>query len=292
MRTLKTSEAAAMLNVTANTLRAWERRFGYPRPQRSRGNHRLYTYAEVAALREALLEGLSISSAVSVAREGLSTDVHALVRALGAFDAIRADHALEASLGLRSVERTVEEVLLPALREIHRREGSDDAHWAYAASWAGDWLRRARRLSPPPSRGISIIVGDACGSDLDPSAAQLRSLELFCTRAGADVLTLPVEAPGGLNDVVAAVQPDVVVMAGSRAGDEALARWAYRIRSAVGRLPLALFHRDVHAVGPESRAKVLSPTPSAAQEDLFALVPPASRRQRRVEPADEVREVS
>ena len=272
MRTLKTSEAAALLNVTANTLRAWERRFGYPKPQRSRGNHRLYTYAEVAALREALQEGLSISSAVSVAREALSTDVHALVRALGAFDGDRADRALEASLGLRSVERTVEEVQLPALREIHRREGIDSAHWAFAAVWGADWLRRARRLSPPPLRGLSLIVGDACGSDLDPVAAQVRALELFCSRAGADVITLPVEAPGGLADVVAAVRPDAVVIAGSRAGDEVLSRWAYRVRSATGRLPLALFHRDVHAVGPESRARVLPPVPSAAQEDLFALV--------------------
>ena len=274
MRTLKTSEAAALLNVTANTLRAWERRFGYPKPQRSRGNHRLYTYAEVAALREALQEGLSISSAVSVAREALSTDVHAAVRALGAFDGERADRALEASLGLRSMERTVEEVLLPALREIHRREGVDSAHWAFAGGWGADWLRRARRLSPPPERGLSLLVVDACGSDLDASAAPVRALELCCSRAGARVLTLPVEAPAGLGEVVKAVAPDAVVIAGSRAGDEVLARWAYRVRSATGRLPLALFHRDVHAVGPESRARVLPPAPSAAQEELFTIVDP------------------
>ena len=72
MRTLKTSEAAALLNVSPNTLRAWERRFGYPRPQRSSGQHRLYIHGEVAALRDALQEGLSISSAVSRAREALT----------------------------------------------------------------------------------------------------------------------------------------------------------------------------------------------------------------------------
>lgn len=282
MRTLKTSEAAALLNVTANTLRAWERRFGYPKPQRSQGNHRLYTYAEVAALREALLEGLSISSAVSVAREALTTDVHALIRALGAFDVLRSDRALEASLGLRSVERTVEEVLLPALREINRREGLDTAQWAFAAAWACDWLRRARRLSPSPTRGISLLVGDACGGDLDPTAPLARALELFCTRAGADVLTLPVETPEGLAEVVEAVEPTAIVIAGSRIGDEDLSRWAYRVRSLTGRLPLALFHRDVHAVGPDSRARVLPPVPSTAQEDLFAFVESRPRRLARV----------
>ena len=64
VRTLKTSEAAAVLNVSPNTLRAWERRFGYPKPQRTAGKHRLYTHGEVAALRDALQEGLSISSAM------------------------------------------------------------------------------------------------------------------------------------------------------------------------------------------------------------------------------------
>ena len=58
MRYLKTSEAAALLNVSPNTLRAWERRFGFPKPQRSPGKHRLFTHGEVAALRDALQEGL------------------------------------------------------------------------------------------------------------------------------------------------------------------------------------------------------------------------------------------
>lgn len=89
VRTLKTSEAAALLNVSPNTLRAWERRFGYPKPQRSAGRHRLYTHGEVAALRDALQQGLSISSAVSRAREALSTDTHTLVGALSGFDTRR-----------------------------------------------------------------------------------------------------------------------------------------------------------------------------------------------------------
>ena len=53
MRFLKTSEAAALLNVSPNTLRAWERRFGYPKPQRSPGRHRLYTHGEIGRVRGA-----------------------------------------------------------------------------------------------------------------------------------------------------------------------------------------------------------------------------------------------
>ena len=285
MRTLKTSEAAALLNVTANTLRAWERRFGYPKPQRSPGNHRMYTYAEICALREALQEGLSISSAVSVAREALSTDVTALLRALNAFDAERADRAMEASLGLRSLERSVEEVLLPSLREIHRRDGTESARWAAAAMWAADWLRRARRLGAAGTRDVSLLIGDASGTDLDPTAAHVRALELFCMRAGGRVLSLPVVTAEGLPDVVAACRPDAIIIAGTSVDDEALSRWAYRARSAAGRVALALFHRDVHAVGPGSRARMLSPSPSLAHAEVYAMVEAGRERMPHAGPA-------
>src|SRR6185312_16564332 len=44
MRYLKTTEAAALLGVGPSTLRAWERRFDFPKPQRSLGGHRYYTH--------------------------------------------------------------------------------------------------------------------------------------------------------------------------------------------------------------------------------------------------------
>ena len=208
MRTLKTSEAATLLNVSPNTLRAWERRFGYPKPQRSAGRHRLYTHGEVAALRDALQQGLSISSAVSRAREALSTDTHTLVGALAGFELERADSAMECALALRSVERSVEEVLLPSLDELGARFGTDSAPWAFAARWADGWLRRAQRLAPPPSRPLAILVGDATRNELDPDALAMRAFELFCGRAGARVMALPVASVSGLGDVVAALSPD------------------------------------------------------------------------------------
>src|SRR5215472_5038744 len=131
MRYLKTSEAAALLNVSPNTLRAWERRFGFPKPQRSPGKHRLFTHGEVAALRDALQEGLAISRA----REGLAADANSLVGALASYERERADAAIEAALALRSVERSVEEVLLPTLDEIARRYSVESAAWAFASHW-------------------------------------------------------------------------------------------------------------------------------------------------------------
>ena len=273
MRTLKTSEAAALLNVSPNTLRAWERRFGYPKPQRSAGRHRLYTHGEVAALRDALQQGLSISSAVSRAREALSTDTHTLVGALAGFELDRADSAMECALALRSVERSVEEVLLPSLDELGTRFGIDSAPWAFAARWADGWLRRAQRLAPPPSRPLAILVGDATRNELDPDALCVRALELFCGRAGARVMALPIGCIGGLGDVVTSLSPDAVVIAGSHASDDGVARWAYRVRAASGQLPVAVFRRQQHSSKVRTTgARILPDTPFGAQRQLLAFV--------------------
>lgn len=273
MRTLKTSEAAALLNVSPNTLRAWERRFGYPKPQRSAGQHRLYTHGEVAALRDALQQGLSISSAVSRAREALSSDTGTLVGALGSFELDRADAAMESALALRSVERSVEEVLLPSLDELGARHGTDSAPWAFSARWADNWLRRAQRLSPPPVRQLSLLVGDATRDDLDPDALPLRSFELFLGRSGAKVMVLPVRGVHGLADVISSVLPDGVVIAGSHASDDDVARWAYRVRATAGATPMALFRRtpqDEQVRATSTRQ--LPASPFAAHRQMLAML--------------------
>lgn len=274
VRFLKTSEAASLLNVSPNTLRAWERRFGYPKPQRSPGKHRLYTHGEIAALRDALQEGLSISSAVSRAREGLSADTDSLVGALSSFDRDRADAAMEAALALRSLERSVEEVLLPSLDELHRKHGADSARWAFAARWGDEWLRRAQRLAPPPVRQVSFLIGDASANELDPDSHAIRALELLCARAGARLLGLSVQGVSGIGEALAALEPDAIVLAGGHARDDEVARWAYGVRSSVGALPVTLYRREVLRPlrGRTTGARLLSPSPSGALSELMEIV--------------------
>jgi MerR family transcriptional regulator, light-induced transcriptional regulator len=272
MRYLKTSEAAALLNVSPNTLRAWERRFGFPKPQRSPGRHRLFTHGEVASLRDALQEGLSISSAVSRAREGLATDTNSLVGALVSYEGERADGAIEAALALRSVERSVEEVLLPTLDEIVRRHSADSASWAFAARWASDWLRRATRLAPPPIRPVSLVLGDASRDELDPDAPHIRALELFCVRAGVKVLSLSARGVTGIGDAVAVHQPNLVVIAGSYLPDDTVARWAYAVRLAAGAMPVAVYRRGDQRVRMRTTGtNVLPSRASEAQRRLLEI---------------------
>ena len=273
MRYLKTSEAAALLNVSPNTLRAWERRFGFPKPQRSPGKHRLFTHGEVAALRDALQEGLSISSAISRAREGLVADTNSLLGALVSYERERADGAIEAALALRSVDRSVEEVLLPTLDEISRRYGTESAAWAFAAQWGSDWLRRAKRLAPSPVRSISIVVGDASRDELDPDAPYLRAFELLCVRAGIDLLSLSARGVAGIGDAVAVHRPNLVVVAGGHLDDDTVARWAYAIRLSVGPTPVALYRRGPQRARVRTTATNILPAgASDAQKRLLELI--------------------
>jgi MerR family transcriptional regulator, light-induced transcriptional regulator len=272
VRTLKTSEAASYLNVSPNTLRAWERRFGYPTPMRTEGKHRLYTHGEIAALRDALKEGLSISSAISRAREKLTGDTPVLVGALTACELDRADAAMEAALALRSVERAVEEVLLPSLQDIAARQGDTSAPWAFSARWAADWLIRARRLAPHPARPVTVLVGDATRDELDPAFLEAMALELFAIRAGAQMLTLPVSGVPGLADVLQNFQPRAIVIAGSFAADDEVARWAYAVRSTTGPLPIALFRRgERRAAGRTTGTVILPESIHEAQRELLQL---------------------
>ena len=243
MRYLKTTEAATLLNVSPNTLRAWERRFGFPKPQRSPGGHRSYAHGEVAALRDALQGGVSISAAVPRARAGVAADTALLVRALVAYDGDRADCAMETALALRTVERSVDEVLLLGLEVILGRSGAESAAWAFSARWAADWLRRAMRLGSPTVSPVSIMLGDASRDELDLDAPYIRALELFCMRAGVKVLRLSARAVHGIGDAASVHRPNVVVLAGGEVDDDTVGRWAQDIRRSVGPLPLALYRR-------------------------------------------------
>jgi DNA-binding transcriptional MerR regulator len=272
MRYLKTSEAAALLNVSPNTLRAWERRFGFPRPQRSPGRHRLYTHGEIAALRDALLEGLSISSAVSRAREGLGADTNALVGALNAFDTSRADAALEGALALRSLDRTVQEVLLNSLDEVVRRHGTESVQWAFAARWGNSWLRRAQRLVTVGVQSVSLVVGDASRDELDPDAAYVRAFELLAMRGGAQVLGLSVRGVANMADALATHRADAVVIAGAAMSDDAVARWAYAVRLASGPLPVAVYRRGSQRTRVRTTgATILPSTPGEAARSVMDL---------------------
>ena len=73
--TFSISEVAAMVGLTAHTIRAWERRYGVPRPARTAATHRRYTMDDVDLLRRVkqgvALKGLSLKLAARWAQGDL-----------------------------------------------------------------------------------------------------------------------------------------------------------------------------------------------------------------------------
>jgi hypothetical protein len=197
----------------------------------------------------------------------LAVDTESLVMALLAYDHERADRAIETTLALRSVECSVEEVLLPGLEAIVGRRGSESAAWAFSARWAADWLRRAKRLAPPPAGRISMVLANASRDELDLDAPYIRALEVFCLRAGVKVLSLSARAVSGIGDAASVHQPNLIVLAGGQLDDDTVERCAYGIGRSIGPLPVAVYRRPT----PHVWTTVLPSAPGEAQRRLVEL---------------------
>ena len=186
---------------------------------------------------------------------GAERDTSVLVGALPSFELDRADAAMEAALALRSVERSVEEVLLPSVDELGERHGFDSAPWAFAARWADDWLQRAQRLAPPPMRPAAVLIGDATARRARPRRARpARARALLRPRRRARARAAGHRRGRPRRRARARSSPQVVVVAGAEAPDDEVARWAYRVRSAAGALRSTLFRRGRVERGRDRRA--------------------------------------
>jgi hypothetical protein len=72
--TLTINEAAAVLQVSPDTLQAWETRYGFPAQSSSRAGTRNYADDDLIALREALPCASSVASAIATARMSVRHD--------------------------------------------------------------------------------------------------------------------------------------------------------------------------------------------------------------------------
>jgi MerR family transcriptional regulator, light-induced transcriptional regulator len=264
---VRTHAAAAMLGVSASTLRSWERRHGYPRPRRTPGNHRLYELTELEALRDALTETGSITSAIEMAQRG-SRAVGSEARLLAAFDRFddaAADREMEEAIAVRSVERAVDELMLPALEAASDRRARG-AELDFGCRWATGWLHRARSLAPVAWREEGVLILEAQpGPNLDSVHAQ--ALELALRRAGLRVLSLSSAGAGErIGAATAALAPRAIVVSGG-GGDEELRAVALR---GVLRAPGAGRLFAYRAPDAGRNAESLEPSPVEAAGTLLA----------------------
>jgi hypothetical protein len=236
MGAIRTNAAAAMLGVSPNTLRSWERRFGFPEPRRTAGGHRQFDLTEIEALRSAFEETHNISSAVALARErGTGPATPSRLRsAFARYDEHDADRVLEESLAVRSVERTVEEVLLPGVEALVGDDEAASPEYGFAWRWATGWLAAAMRVAPPATRADGVLVFDA-SARCDVDALYAQALELCLRRRGLRTLTLTVALdPSRMGRALHALAPRAVVLTGRRASLDGLGRLVYAARRVGG----------------------------------------------------------
>jgi DNA-binding transcriptional MerR regulator len=294
MSAIRTNAAAAMLGVSSSTLRSWERRFGYPMPQRTEGGHRQFELTEIEALRQSFAETHDISSAISIARErgeGPSSPAR-LQSAFNAFREDLADRLLEESLAVRSVERTVESVLLPAVEllfddsptandqqttngprttiagEPPSTVGSGGSpEYRFAWRYCTGWLAAAQRVAPPATREEGVLIFDlARPADID--SLYVQALELLLRRTGLRVLSLPVDLQDvRIGSALRALRPNAVVLAGRGAAMDALGKLVYAARQAEPGVEVLDYRGALPDTG-ASTTRRLGDSPTIAAEAL------------------------
>jgi MerR family transcriptional regulator, light-induced transcriptional regulator len=133
---LRIGELSKRSGVSPELLRAWERRYGLLRPQRSPGGLRLYTPEDlerVRAMQRHLADGIAAAEAAALAaRSDPETEAGApplvpaaarddLREALDAFDEPAAQAVLDRLLATLTVEHVLSAVLMPYLEELGDR---------------------------------------------------------------------------------------------------------------------------------------------------------------------------
>jgi len=134
---LRIGELSYRVGVSADVLRAWEKRYGVLRPSRSEGGYRMYSARDewrVRLMQQKLWSGLSTAEAArEVARMESGSELPdgsvetpaelaaRLGHALEGFDEDTAHEVLDRLLGVHGLERAIGDALMPYLRDLGER---------------------------------------------------------------------------------------------------------------------------------------------------------------------------
>lgn len=231
--------------VKADTLRAWERRYGLPTPERTTGRHRLYSQYDIEIIKWLVSrqeEGLSISRSVELwfglieagknplieyetydlsvndpppLHSGTNIDEtrQAWIAACMEFNEARSEAILIQAFALYPPIMVCLEVLQRGIAEIggmwYRNEATvQQEHFASALA-----MRRLNSLvaaAPAPTRPGRIIV--ACPAHEDHVFAPLM-LTLMLRYSGWEVIYLGANVPlNRLETMIQSVKPDLLIM--------------------------------------------------------------------------------
>jgi MerR family transcriptional regulator, light-induced transcriptional regulator len=237
--TYNTAAVEQRTGLRPATFRAWERRYGFPKPRRLPGNQRLYSDQDIVAIRwlqRRTDEGLSISHAIRLLQsrlhEGLgpprqdaaptgrppSALAADLIRALLAFDSATADVALGEAFAMYPVEQVCLGVMAPALEEIGERWHRSEISVA-TEHFASSYIRR-KLFSLfnvyESGRGRGLVFA-GCAPD-EWHEVGLLMISVFLVRHGYRLSYLgPNLAVDGLSETLRHHQPDLLIVSATSA---------------------------------------------------------------------------
>lgn len=235
------------VNLSADVLRVWERRYQLPAPQRTAGGHRLYSEYDIEILKWLKArqdEGLSISRAVSLWRElsasgdpltnsstshkhtetspaatfaNIETFRQQWIAACMAFDATTSENILNQALSLFSIENVSLHVIQRGLYEIGEKwmTGSASVQQEhFATALAHNRLQALIAGTPAPLLDKTILVGCPSG-ELHTIPGLL--LTLLLRREGFKVVYLGADIPvAQLAETADSIKPALIILSAQR----------------------------------------------------------------------------
>jgi methanogenic corrinoid protein MtbC1 len=230
-----TKAVARETGVPADTFRAWERRYGVPRPQRTAGGHRLYSERDIAIirwLRDRTDDGVNISHAVMLLantladpalEEAIASNARAIdllieefVLALVEFDLMHSERVLSEAFALYPFEQVLLELIQPTMIEIGERWHRGEINVSvehFATQFVRRKLAGLMNVFEGSGHRSTIIVACAPGElhDVGP-----LMLSLFLVRRGWNVVYLGPQVPlADLIETVRAIKPALVCLSAS-----------------------------------------------------------------------------
>lgn len=224
---VRIGELSRRTGVGIDALRAWERRYGLLRPERSPGGFRLYGRGDqerVRAMKGLIDSGVSAAEASRLAASeevprgrspvGDDGDLAArLTAALSRFDEVDANAILDDAIARFSVDAVAGRVLLPALHEIGSRWESGDV--SVAEEHFATALLRGRMLALGRNWGAGqgplALLACPPGEQHDLG---LIAFGLMMRERGWRIAFLGTDTPiETISDATSKLAPDVVVLA-------------------------------------------------------------------------------
>jgi DNA-binding transcriptional MerR regulator len=242
---LPIGEVARLTGVNPVTLRAWERRYGLIKPERTAKGHRLYPHDQVQRVHD-VLRWLERGAAVSQVRELLDNAAHASTPVEGEWaeriahmiDAVSRlaqrplDHLLNQAMALYPAVTVCEYLMLPLLDTLSQRWQSHfDARLeqAFFNTWLRSKLGARVYHDTHSSAGPCVLLAR---TDEAPFDAEFWLCAWLLSSNGQplEILESPVE-PRQLRQAVELLQPRAVLLHLGRRPD--LAAWARSLRELI-----------------------------------------------------------